>query len=195
MAILVIVEKNSASTVFETIAHITLLKYLKSLVTCHSLFKQTSKKENPSSCFTSARLRNPKACNSVQDTVSVVLSDFEFHSPSGLLHLVLLSALEAICKILGVGEVSYFHKLSYRCISWLVCFDVLFRISSLITHRTISSGSHWIKLATWFKSDNGYQTISAVRFDIRRLILFHGIRARKRASVRAKLLIRHVKQN
>ena len=47
--------KISASTVFETITDITLLKYLKSLVTCHSLFKQTSKKENPSSCFTSTR--------------------------------------------------------------------------------------------------------------------------------------------
>ena len=47
--------KISASTVFETITDITLLKYLKSLVTCHSLFKQMSKKENPSSCFTSAR--------------------------------------------------------------------------------------------------------------------------------------------
>ena len=80
--------KISASTVFETITDITLLKYLKSLVTCHSLFKQTSKKENPSSCFTSAPLKNPNACNSFQDTVSVVLSDFEFHSPSALLHLV-----------------------------------------------------------------------------------------------------------
>ena len=47
--------KSSASTVFEAITDITLLKYLKSLVTCHSLFKQTSKKENPSNCFTSAR--------------------------------------------------------------------------------------------------------------------------------------------
>ena len=33
-----------------------------------------------------------------------------------------------------------------------------------------------------------------MRFDIRRLILFHGIRARKQASVRAKPLIRHGKQ-
>ena len=50
--------KISASTVFETITDITLLKYLKSLVTCHSLFKQTSKKENLlSSCFTSAPLK------------------------------------------------------------------------------------------------------------------------------------------
>ena len=105
--------KISASSVFETITDITLLKYLKSLVTCHSLFKQTSKKENPSSCFTSAPLKNPNACNSLQDTVSVVLSDFEFHSPSALLHLVLLSGLAAIRKILEVGELSYFYKLSY----------------------------------------------------------------------------------
>ena len=56
MATLVIVEKVALhATVFEAITDITLLKYLKSLVTCHSLFKQTSKKENPSSCFTSAR--------------------------------------------------------------------------------------------------------------------------------------------
>ena len=47
--------KSSASTVFEAITDITLLKYLKSRVACDSLFKQTSKKENPSSCFTSAR--------------------------------------------------------------------------------------------------------------------------------------------
>ena len=50
--------------------------------------------------------KNPNACNSVQDIVSVVLSDFEFHSPSALVHLVLLFGLEAIRKI--VGEVSYF---------------------------------------------------------------------------------------
>ena len=105
--------KISASTVFETITDITLLKYLKSLVTCHSLFELTSKKENPSSCFTSAPLKNPNACNSFQDTVSVVLSDFESHSPFALLHLVLLSGLAATCKILEVGELSYFYKLSY----------------------------------------------------------------------------------
>ena len=109
--------KISASTVFETITDITLLKYLKSLVTslvtCHSLFKETSKKENISSCFTSAPLKNPNACNSFQDTVSVVLSDFESQSPSALLHLVLLSGLAALRKILEVGEFSYFYKLSY----------------------------------------------------------------------------------
>ena len=104
--------KNSASTVFETITEIALLKYLKSLVTCHSLFKQTSNKENPSSCFTSALLKNPNSSNLSQDTISVVLSDFEFHSPSALLHLVLLSGLAAIRKILEVGELSYFYKLS-----------------------------------------------------------------------------------
>ena len=78
--------------VFETITEIAILKYLKSLVTC-SLFKQTSNKENPSSCFTSALLKNPNSSNLSQDTVSVVLGDFEFHSPSALLHLVLLSGL------------------------------------------------------------------------------------------------------
>ena len=111
--------KISASTVFEIITDITctLLKYLKSLVTTHSLFKQTSKKENPSSCFTTAPLKNPNACNSFQDIVSVVLSDFEFHSPSALLHLVLLSGLAAIRKLLEVGELSYFYKLSYSCVS------------------------------------------------------------------------------
>ena len=106
--------KISASTVFETITDITLLKYLKSLVTCQSLFKQRSRKnENLSSCFTSAPLKNPNARNSFQDTVSVVLSDFEFHSTSALLHLVLLSGLAAIRKVLEVGELSYFYKLSY----------------------------------------------------------------------------------
>ena len=130
--------KISASTVFETITDITLLKYLTSLVTRHSLFKQTSRKnENLTSCFTSAPLKNPNACNSFQDTVSVVLSDFEFHSPSALLHLVLLSGLAATPRVLEVGELSYFYKLSFWCVSWLVCIDVLFRISSLITHRTI----------------------------------------------------------
>ena len=133
--------KISASTVFEAITYITLSKYLKSLVTCHSLFKQTSRKKenliNISSCFTSAPLKNPNVCNLFQDTVSVVLSDFEFHSLSALLHLVLLSGLAAIRKMLEVGELSYFYKLSYWCVSWLVCIDVLFRISSHITHRTI----------------------------------------------------------
>ena len=128
-----------------------LLKYLKSLVTCHSLFKQTSRKEDPSSCFTSIPLENPRACHLLQDTVSVVMSDFEFHSPFALIHLVLLSGLEVIRKILGAGELSHFYKPIYCCVSCLVCIYVLFRISSLITHRTISSGSHWIKLTTWFK--------------------------------------------
>ena len=105
--------KTSASTVFDTITDNTLLKYFKSLVTCHSLFKQTSKKENPNSCFTSAPLKDPNTCNSFKDTVSVVLSDFEFHSPSALLHLVLPSGLAAFRKILAVGELSYFYKLSY----------------------------------------------------------------------------------
>ena len=90
--------KISASTVCETITDITLLKRLKSLVTCYSLFKETSKKENLSSCFASAPLKTPNACNSFQDTVSVVLSDFEFHSPSALLHPVLLSGLVALRK-------------------------------------------------------------------------------------------------
>ena len=100
--------KISVSTVFDPIIDIMVLKYLKSLVTCHSLFKQTSKKEDPSSCFTGRiRLENPNTSNSIQDTVSVVMSDFEFHSPSALLHLVLLSGLEAIRKVLGVGELSH----------------------------------------------------------------------------------------
>ena len=179
--------KISASTVFDPIIDIMVLKYLKSLVTCHSLFKQTSKKEDPSSCFTScAPLENPNTCNSLQDTVSVVMSDFEFHSPSALLHLVLLSGLEAIRKILGVGELSHFYKPSYCCVPWLVCIYVLFRISSLITHRTISSGSHWIKLTTWLKSDDGYQPISAVWFEIRRLLLFHGINKGQETSMENK---------
>ena len=105
--------KISASTVFETITNITLLKYLKSLVTCDLLFKETSEKENPTCCFTSAPLKNPSACNSFQDTVSVVLSDFQFHSPSPLLHLVLLSGLVATRKILEEGELSHSYKLSY----------------------------------------------------------------------------------
>ena len=45
MAILVIVEKLALQLYLRLITDITLLKYLKSLVTCHSLFKQTSKKE------------------------------------------------------------------------------------------------------------------------------------------------------
>ena len=79
-----------------------------------------------------------------------------------------------IRKILGVGELSHFYKPSYCCVSWLVCIYVLLRISSLITHRAISSGSHWIKLTTWLKSDNGYQSIRAAWFEIRCLLLFHG---------------------
>ena len=95
--------------------------------------------------------------------------------PPALLHLVLLSGLEAIRKMLGVGEISHFYKPSYCCVSWLVCIYVLFKIPSLITRRTITSGSHWIKLTTWLKSDDGYQSISAVWIEIRRLLLFHGL--------------------
>ena len=50
--------KISASTVFDTIIHMTLLKYFKLMVTCDSLFKQTSKKEDPSSCCRNAPLEN-----------------------------------------------------------------------------------------------------------------------------------------
>ena len=75
--------------------------------------KGTVEAPNPSSCFASAPLKNPNACKSFQDTVSVVLSDFKSHSPSALLHLVLLSGLAAIREILEVGELSYFYKLSY----------------------------------------------------------------------------------
>ena len=38
-----------------------------------------------------------------------------------------------------------------------------------ITHQIISAGSHWIKLIT----DDGYQMIFTVRFEICHLILFH----------------------
>ena len=100
---------NCPLTVFDPIIDIMVLKYFKSMVTCHSLFKQTSKKEDPSSCFISCTpLEIPNTCNSLQDNVSVVMSDSKFHSPSALLHLVLLSGLEAIHKILGVGELSFF---------------------------------------------------------------------------------------
>ena len=49
--------KISASTVFDTIIIITLLKYLKSQVVCDSLYMQTSKKEDPSYCFRSTLLK------------------------------------------------------------------------------------------------------------------------------------------
>ena len=81
MTILVLVEKISASTLFDTFIHITVLKYFKSLVTCDSPFKQTSKKENPSSFFRSAPLEN-----FTLEHRSAVLSDFECHPPFALLH-------------------------------------------------------------------------------------------------------------
>ena len=71
----------SASTVADTIIHITLLKYFKSLVTCDSLFKQTSKKEDPSICFRSTPLEI-----FTPEHRSAVLSDFECHSPFALQH-------------------------------------------------------------------------------------------------------------
>ena len=73
--------KNSASTVFDTIIHITLLKYFKSLVTCDLLCKQLSKKEDPSICFRSALLEN-----FTLEHRSAALSDFECHSPFVLPH-------------------------------------------------------------------------------------------------------------
>ena len=74
-------EKISASTVFDTIIHITLLKYFKSLVTCDSLFKQTSNEKDPSICFRSAPLESFTAKH-----LSAVLSDFGCHSHFALLH-------------------------------------------------------------------------------------------------------------
>ena len=73
--------KISASAVFDTIIHITLLNCFKSLVTCDSLFKQTSKKEDQSICFRSALLEN-----FTPEHRSGVLSDFQCHSPFALLH-------------------------------------------------------------------------------------------------------------
>ena len=72
--------KISASTVFDTISLITLLKYFESLVKCNSLFKQTPKKEDPSICFRSAPLEN-----FTPEHRSAVLSDFKCHSPFALL--------------------------------------------------------------------------------------------------------------
>ena len=141
---------------------------------------------NVTRSFNKRPLENPNTCNSLQDTASVVMCDFEFHSPFILLHLVLLSGLEAIPKILGVRELSHFYKESYCCVYRLVCSYVLFKISSLITQRTISSGSHCIKLITWLKSDDGYQPISGVWFEIRRLLLFHGITKGQETSMENK---------
>ena len=73
--------KNSASTVFDTIIHITPLKYFKSMVTCDLLFKQASKKGDPRICFRSASQENFTFKHR-----SVVLNDFECHSPFALLH-------------------------------------------------------------------------------------------------------------
>ena len=73
--------KDSASTLFDTIIHITLFKYFKSPVTCDLLFKQTSIKEDPSICFRSASLEN-----FTLEHRSAVLRDFECHSPFALLH-------------------------------------------------------------------------------------------------------------
>ena len=74
-------EKISASTIFDTIIHITLLKYFKSLVTFDSLFKQTSNENDPSICFRSAPLES-----FTPEHRSAVLSDFECHSHFALLH-------------------------------------------------------------------------------------------------------------
>ena len=46
--------------------------------------------------------------------------------------------------------------------------------------------NYWIKLTTWLKSDDGYQTISTVWFEIRRLILFHGINKGQETSMENK---------
>ena len=69
-------------------------------------------------------------------------------------------------------------------------------LTSIATHRIISSGFHWIKLITWFKIGQ----IMAIRqyppFNLISIIWFYfdGIKAKKWASVQAKLLIRHGKQ-
>ena len=46
--------------------------------------------------------------------------------------------------------------------------------------------NYWIKLTTWLKLDEGYQTISAVWFEISRLILFHGINKGQETSMENK---------
>ena len=45
---------------------------------------------------------------------------------------------------------------------------------------------YWIKLTTWLKLDDGYHTISAVWFEISRLILFHGINKGQETSMENK---------
>ena len=116
--------KISASTVFDTIIHITLLKYFKSLVTCDSLFKQTPKKEDPSICFRSATLEN-----FTPEHRSAVVSDFECHSPFALLHNKLncnnnsrVSPKKQIMIIIMIVIIIYFYRLII--IMWIGLYGI-----------------------------------------------------------------------
>jgi len=65
----------------------------------------------------------------------------------------------------------------HLCYHGCLCCRILYQIKCIfmliyITHRIIFSGFHWIKVITWYRADDGSQTISAIRFGIRRLILF-----------------------
>ena len=52
--------------------------------------------------------------------------------------------------------------------------------------KPYNSPNYWIKLTTWLKLDDGYHTISAVRFEISRLILFHVIYKGQETSMENK---------
>ena len=152
--------KSSVSFIFDTIIHITLLKYFKSLVICDFLFKQTSKKEDPSICFRSASLENLTL-----EHGAAVLSDFECHSPFALLlkklngnnnrrvssnkryHQVAVSSLEAIRRIFGVRDLSYV----------LLQTELLMCIMIGLQRDPVQDikPSHWIKLITLFKIGKG----------------------------------------
>ena len=61
-----------------------------------------------------------------------------------------------------------------------------------ITHRIIFSGFHWIKVITWYRADDGSQTISDLVSFV--WFCFDGMKAKLRTSVPAQLLIGHGKQ-
>lgn len=64
----------------------------------------------------------------------------------------------------------------HLCYHGCLCCRILLYIKYIfmliyITHRIFFSGFYWIKVITWYRADDGSQTISAIRFGIRRPIL------------------------
>jgi len=88
-----------------------------------------------------------------------------------------------------INNLLLFIYLLLMILSWVITIQSKYIYTYIfITHRIISSGSHWIKLIKWYKIGWWISGPSIVWF------YCDGIKAKKWASIQAKLLINHGKQ-